>query len=262
MIAATPSWETLNAYVDGELSAAEAAAVARALADNRQIAEQVAALTRLKAAVLEGMEPAGVTLPAPKPRRWRPLALAASLAAAMVLGTIGVDRWQSPAAPAWMAGAWEVHRAWAAAPGPSASPDSGVVLAAFARLGPKAYFPDLAAAKLTLDRIVPLRLRGLAGEALHVGYRGTRGCRISLLVLSGAAALPVEMSMTETGGAQSYAWRSGTHGYLLLAKGMDGGRVALIAESLRRATLDNSPFGPETRSALKESRETSAPCLS
>lgn len=262
MTTTTPSWETLNAYADGELSAAEAAAVARALADNREIAERVAALTRLKAAVAEGVETLDIALPSPKCRRWRPFALAASLAAAMVLGTIGLDRWQGAAGPAWMASAWEVHRAWAEAPGPPASLDSGTVLAAFARLGPKAYFPDLASAKLTLDRIGPLRLRGLAGEALHLAYRGTRGCRISLLVLSGAAALPVEMSVTKTGGAWSYAWRSGTHGYLLLAEGMDGARLALIAESLRHATLDNSPFGPEIRNALKESRKTSAPCMS
>ena len=34
-----PDWQTLSAYVDGELSAAEAAEVARALADDRTLAE-------------------------------------------------------------------------------------------------------------------------------------------------------------------------------------------------------------------------------
>ena len=49
-------WQTLNAYVDGELSAAESAEVARALADDPALVDQVASLMRLKAAVQDSIE--------------------------------------------------------------------------------------------------------------------------------------------------------------------------------------------------------------
>ncbi|MCH6588383.1 MAG: zf-HC2 domain-containing protein, partial [Proteobacteria bacterium] len=74
-----PDWQTLSAYVDGELSAAEAAEVARALADDRTLAGRVASLTRLKATVQDMGEAAEITLPTPRRRHWRPAALAASL---------------------------------------------------------------------------------------------------------------------------------------------------------------------------------------
>jgi hypothetical protein len=66
----------------------------------------------------------------------------------------------------------------------------------------------------------------------------------------------------DRGAGRGYAWRGGKRGYLLLAEGMDEARLALLAETLRRFTLERRPFKPETRTALRESREHSAPCLS
>lgn len=45
------SWERLNAYVDGELAPADAAAVASAVAQDPGLARRVATLARLKANV-------------------------------------------------------------------------------------------------------------------------------------------------------------------------------------------------------------------
>ena len=55
MSEAWPTWETLNAYMDGELSTAEAAKVARAVAERPLLADQIAYLSRLKATVRSSM---------------------------------------------------------------------------------------------------------------------------------------------------------------------------------------------------------------
>jgi anti-sigma factor RsiW len=261
-----PDWQTLNAYVDGELSAAEAAEVARALADDRALADQVATLTRLKATVQDMGEATEVTLPAPRRRHWRPAAIAASLALAIGLAASFVP-WQGSDRPAWVVQARAGHEAWNMDEDrPDAAPVAGgVVLAALGQLGPdgylKAYLPDLSAARLTLTRLETVPLLNGRGEALHAGYRGTRGCKVSLLILADGAALPTALTRYDDRALRTYAWRTGGHGYLLVAEGMDEARLAMIAETVHRAILEHSPFNEETRTALRESRERSKPCL-
>ena len=53
-----PSWEELNAYVDGELSPPDRAEVAAALAARPALAHRVAVLSKLKAAAGEATETA------------------------------------------------------------------------------------------------------------------------------------------------------------------------------------------------------------
>ncbi len=265
-----PDWQTLNAYVDGELSAAEAAEVARALADDRALAGRVASLTRLKATVQDMVQDMGeaaeITLPAP--RHWRPAALAASLALALALGlAASFVPWQGSDRPAWVVQARASHEAWNMDEDrPGAAPVAGgVVLAALGQLGPdgylKAYLPDLSAARLTLTRLATVSLLDGRGEALQAGYRGTRGCKVSLLILADGTALPAALTRYDDRALRTYAWRTGGHGYLLVAEGMDEARLAMIAETVHRATLEHSPFDVETRTALRESRERSKACL-
>ena len=267
-----PDWQTLNAYVDGELSAAEAAEVARALANDRALADRVASLTRLKAKVQDmgtvqsRGEAAEIALPTPRRRHWRPAALAASLALALGLAASLVP-WQGSDRPAWVVQARAGHEAWNMDEDrPGAAPVAGgVVLAALGQLGPdgylKAYLPDLSAARLTLTRLEIVSLLDGRGEALHAGYRGTRGCKVSLLILADGAALPAALTRYDDRALRTYAWRTGGHGYLLVAEGMDEARLAMIAETVHRATLEYSPFDEETRTALRESRERSKACL-
>lgn len=266
MTAQQPAWETLNAYVDGELPAAEAAAVARALAEDRGLASQVATLSKLKAAVEDSVETAEISLPGSKPNPWRPLALAASLALAFVTGAWLIEAsWQGPSQPAWLAEARAAHTAWTAAEDSRDEADSGVVLAAMHGAGPGAYLPDLSAAKLRLSRIETLRFAGRDRPALHVGYRGTRGCQVSLFIVPAAKgdhAISRPISRYDKGPNHAYVWRSRSHGYLLTATGMDAARLDLIAQTVRRASLEHSPFNAETRTALQESRKRSVPCLS
>ena len=268
-----PSWETLNAYVDGELPAGEAAKVARALARDRALADQVASLTQLKAATqdtvgdLDGA--VEIALPAPKGRRWRPLAVAASLVLAVAIGLASFGSWQGAQPPAWMVQARVLHDAWVPSQEPAPPKVGGVVLVALGEAGTggylKAYLPDLTSARLTLTHLetVTLPQGGGPGEgvALHAGYRGTRGCKVSLLVLPSGAALPRELTRRDDAALRACAWRAGPLGYVLLAEGMDEARLELIAETVHRATLENAPFDPETRTALRQSRARSQPCL-
>lgn len=259
-----PSWETLNAYVDGELTTVEAATVARALAEDRVLAGRAASLTRLKAAVQESVEAIEIALPRPSRPSWRPLALAASVVLAFVIGVLVAQvPWQGPAQPPWLADARAVHTAWIASDQAETAVDGGLMLATMHKAGPGAYLPDLSPSKLRLSRLEPVRLPGRERPALHVGYRGTRGCQVSLLIVPAAAGdtpFPRDLTLHDAGPSHGYVWRTRSHGYLLIATGMDEARLDLIARTVQRASLEHSPFGQETRTALRESRERSVPC--
>jgi hypothetical protein len=82
-----------------------------------------------------------------------------------------------------------------------------------------------------------------------------------LLILADGTALPAALTRYDDRALRTYAWRTGGHGYLLVAEGMDEARLATIAETVHRATLEHSPFDEETRTALREARERSKPCL-
>jgi hypothetical protein len=269
MTAQAASWETLNAYVDGELPAGAAAEVARALARDSALARQVASLTRLKAATQEVVQDLGgageIALPAPPNRRWRPAALAASLGLVLAIGLAAAlvpNLGERP--PFWVTQARAAHEAWATLQDPVPLEVDGVVLVALGQAGAgsylKAYLPDLKSARLTLTYLESVALAD-GGAALHAGYRGTRGCKITLLVLPGGEALPRELTRHDDAALRAFAWRAGPLGYILLAEGMDEARLKLIAETVHSATLKNSPVDAETRTALRESRERSQPCL-
>ncbi len=275
-----PCWETLNAYIDGELPAGEAAEVARALARDRALADQVASLARLKAATQSALSnpdpPLALTLPARRIWNWRPIALAASLTLVVVIGlAVSLTPGDRGGQPAWVAEARALHEAWTlpensappAVTPPALTPPtlSGVVLVTLDRAGTggylKAYLPDLSSARLTLIHLETVTLPDSGGVALQAGYSGTRGCKVSLLILPDGAALPDAFTRRDDVALRAFAWRSGPLGYLLVAEGMDEARLALIAETVHRATLENSPLDAETRTALRQSRERSQPCL-
>lgn len=259
-----PSPEQLNAYVDGELPAAEMARVARAIADDRVIAERIALLSRLKAAVQEATvgEVTGVTTP-PPPLSFKLPAIAAAIAFALFLaGSTLLHLWPSPGNPSALAQAWSLHAEWENNPGvPAEPPSAGLLLAALAELGPSAAVPDLSAAKLKLRHAT---LYGDTGgrRLLHAGYSGTRGCQVSLFVTEASSGLATEVTDYGQGPEQAYGWRSGGLGYLVLARGMDPARLRLIAASVYKAVREQAPLGPRSQQALAKSRAESRPCLS
>ena len=264
MSRAMPSLECLNAYVDGELPGREASAVAALVAENREVAETVAALSRLKAAVQEGFAPQPAELPAPPPRPASRLpAIAACLAfLAFLAGTAIAHIASLPGKPDWVAQAWALHDAWQGqVPGDGEPDRPGDFLTAVSGFTAEVTIPNLTAARLRLVRFAAAD--GPPGtQTLHLGYEGSRGCRVSLFLISPYRRLPPALTDFGDGTALAYGWRIGGAGHLLLARGMDPERFRLIAESVHRATLEAAPFDAETRTALARSREESQPCLS
>lgn len=258
-----PDFELLNAYVDGELDAERASDVANAVARDPGLAREVAMITRLRSAIAESVEVPPLDLPRHREagagrRGW---ALAAGLAAFVVAGTMLAQQVDRPLPYAWLVPALKLHAAWAppvagfepVGNGVRVTPAAGPALA-------RAYVPDLTAAKLYVAYVSEGH-RMAGRDALVVGYTGTRGCKVTLVVAPSAAPLDEEPVLFERGGREAYAWRTGRLDYLLVAEGMDAERFRLIAETVHRTSVERLPVDTETRTALLDSRRRSAPCL-
>lgn len=270
-----PSWDDLSAYADGELPASEAAGVARAVADDPALADQVATLTRLKATVHEqGLAPLPAEVaeayrtaarpPAPARRLSRRLwpaaaAVAAALAIVVIAATVLLPLGRESTQPTWRDLAVQLHRTWAGSdPGQATAPTADSLLASLSQLGQAAQVPDLSGARLTVGYVRPITSE--YGRGLHIGYRGTRGCRVSLIILPAVEGLSREPAPLAGEGRQQYAWRVGGLGYALLASGMDPQHYAVVLQSVYEASRTYAPIGPETRTALVRSRARSRPC--
>jgi len=251
------TFDLLNAYVDGELDAAQAAKVARAVADDPALAREVAALSRLRLAVTEGMETPDIALPQSVRSRRIPT-IAASVALLLFLGGTaflsGMDR--PTAGVGWLAEAWQSHLTWSAA---QAAAPGTLVRVHQAGSFANAYVPDLTASRLTL---IHSEVRAMAGggQALLAGYRGTRGCKVSLIVFPAKGDLIETLRPFHRDGQEAYGWRVGRLDYLMLSDGMESRRFGLLAESVHAGSRRHAPFDAETRTALRESRDNSAPC--
>lgn len=268
-----PTWEDLNAYVDGELSDERAAELAVALGRDPELAEQVAALHRLKGAAQGLVEQAPVDLHAGKAAApvWlrSGLALAASLVVVLLVGALWTAFSPPPARHlVWAEQAWTAHRLWQGAGASAVRDQTAALRSAQHQLGPAAFVPDLRSAGLTLEHLGEgPRIDGM--RSLHLGYSGVRGCRLSLFVLAGGLGLseqlldlsPAGHSTGETAsGRQAVAWQAAGLSNLLLAEGMDPLRFTEIARRVFRASVEQRSFDAETRQALQRSREESQRC--
>jgi hypothetical protein len=123
-----------------------------------------------------------------------------------------------------------------------------------------AYVPDLSATGLSMAQVVERPFVG-NHSALVVGYTGTRGCRLTLVIAR--LGWPLEEAFTRHGeaGHVAYSWRAGSLGFILLAEAMDADRFELIAHSVYRASIEHLPFDDKTRMALMKNRRASKPCL-
>lgn len=259
-----PDWDTLNAYVDGELEPARQAEVAEALARDPKLARKVATVTRLKQAVRDnGETDMDARPPIDLTGAWGPARRIAAVAAAVLLGVAlgGIaGQWEGDAPPQWQADAQALHRDWANATDvdASASATSALLLAATADFGSPPFVPDLTAGKLTLARITRAQIGDSA--ALHLGYTGTRGCRVSMMVLASPEGLPGQFTRRSGPEGTGYAWQVGGLGYVLQGAGMGEARLDGLAEAAYAATLQNRQPDDETRTALRRKRASSPPC--
>lgn len=252
--------ERLNALIDGELDSKARAETLDAVAAEPALARELSALGKLKAVVEDSVEAPDIALPAGSrnmKRLRRPaLALAASLVLAAVVGLswvlFGQGSAQDGVPVAW---AVEAHRSWDLS---ATQPESSALLRSVG-VRADAYVPDLSAARLSIVHVGSRPAVG-GGKALMVGYRGTRGCKVTLLVSSAPAGMtrkPVSFTFEQV---HAVAWAAGNLGYMVLAEGMAPARFRLIAESIRQASLKHLPLDDRTRTALAQSRAASPPC--
>lgn len=263
--AADIDWDRLSAYVDGELSAAEAANVAAALANDAALARQVATLALLKAASAEALDAGTEELPNLRFPRHGPAraprlpALSASLpivvAGAVMLATIlyAIGKQDNELAR-WRNAAEDHHRAWLAADarGVLAQSDGDLRLDVSGVAG---QIPDLSIARLRVVHAVVATAHAPGG--LYVGYVGTRGCRLGLWIAPAPAGLHEELLIATAGATAT--WRVKDTGYRIVARDMDPARFRAVAEYLVQATRRPPEREPVRMAASPD--VMSAPCL-
>ena len=196
------------------------------------------------------------------PKNFQPRFLRSALSALLVAvlfgtGALTAALWRGEAAQDWPARGWALHESWIGAGGPSSASAAGALLVGLQALGPDAQAPQLEAAKLRLDYVA--LVPGGDRDLLHLGYRGTRGCRLSLFVFEAETGWPDGRDLS-SGARRGFAWRVGDLGYLLLARDMKAGRFELIADKMAQATRARRTFDAATRTALQRSRAASPPC--
>lgn len=228
----TGDFVLLNAFVDGELSPAERAAIAARLAADPDVAHAHVTLARLKACVADSADDtAAIDLP---PRRRR-IPRAAFVAAAAAIGCIAI-----------LAGADFARRG--PARGPVLAPPTTVT---FANLPSRPLLPHLELAGLSLAA-VSVENAGAAATVVAT-YRGPHGCRLDL------RAGPAGRDLGAAQGSSRHGWEVGEMRYELVAHGMPQWRFAIIAQAAEKQTRgDHLPQGLERR--LREARASAPPC--
>lgn len=246
------STEALNAYVDGELTRAEAASVARAAARTPAIAARIATLREMKAAVTGAVPERELSFPLVRPTR--PVlraghAAVACVAALLVAAAVYLGWPAGPSSAQWAQLLHTHHQAWSFPSGKTAA----VILPAGGRSG---LLPlDLSSARLTYVGYEPIALAGRRG--VRTGYEGTRGCRVSLFVLPGDVMLDTASLIPSL---HVTAWIIDVRGYVLMADGMPAGRFNDLARAVETALRSGEPFDARTRQRLALARRTSPPC--
>ncbi len=260
------SFETLSAYVDGELSPKEAARVGRAVAADSVLAQQVSVLQALRAGVSAiggDVEPVQVDALRPKPsrlggRRLAGFATVAMLSLSPALGLLVFqstevegDRVLTVPRPApksdadllRMAGAFEAWRT-------EASPGHTVVRPTDPRLS-------------SLIAATGLRLVETDSVALHSGttasqanYVGPNSCRLSLFEtsLSGTPSPTARLVIETLNDFQIARWSAAQH-YVLISRDMNHARFAAIAGSLATATQRDGVNDNNLIAVLSAARE-------
>ncbi len=252
-------WQRLNAYVDGELDPEARAEIAAEIARDRELAAAAATLTQLKAATGQAFADApAVTIAAPRRGGMRRAAAILAMTAAAGAAVAAVLLTAAPSLPPHLDLAISRHAAWVASEAPArGEPVAAPLLVGLARLDRPVELPDLRDSGLQLVRIAALDESGGA-TGLHVSYLGSRGCRVSLIVVkAGPDHAPLRR---EIGGTEVARWTAEDLAYTLLASGMPKERFALIATSAEEAVRQRRPVPGPVREALRRERDASTPC--
>lgn len=260
-----PTEQDLNAYIDGELSPEDGARVARAVAQDKAIAAKVASLTRVKSALSTVGDnlPRSVMLPPPhRAMRWLGAAAALGLLAAVgivltvSLALLGRED------DGWYRRALAHHAEWVhdVAQRNAQEVDANLFLASIERFGHPVLTPDLTSAGLRLTYLRYVAPTESFSGALHFGYTGRHGCKLTLWASASPPGLGTALIESRFDDARGFRWRSGETAYALFATGMAENRLTAIASKVHQATLKQRGFDEQTRVALKKASAGAPPC--
>ncbi len=256
--------ETLNAYVDRELSANENAEVANAIALDPELARQFATLSTLKATLAAANcshdELYDIDL-SRKDKTWLPWIAASVITIALgaIIGwLISVNNLLLPIDGIQLAE--KVHTEWLeknlSAGGHNLQQVSAEDLDSLRML---AYVPDLSGVNLAFSGVRKISTGKTNG--MHIGYLGPSGCMVSLIVLNKPMGLSDELASFESNQHLLYGWQVDQTVFYLLAYKMDPPRLAKVARVVNKLTRERLPLDPESIIALNQARSASKPCL-
>ncbi|NQV45288.1 MAG: hypothetical protein HQ501_10310 [Rhodospirillales bacterium] len=267
-----PDLESLNAYVDGELSKDAATSVARAIANDPAVARKVVALTDLRSALADSIDApdiriddlfpisdAGARRRGTGSRHHKWLAIAACLAGLLLIGTFGYRNTAGRMSETWITPVLAVHDIWSLESANALATPIQPINFLSNELARLVYVPDLTSAKLQMVYVNPEHRVGSANFFV-AGYAGTRGCKITLVAQIAEGVLdenPRDIGITKL---RALAWNAGPLDYILMSQGMDNDRFELIAATVHESSINHHPVNSQTRVALGLSRELSAPC--
>jgi len=120
--------------------------------------------------------------------------------------------------------------------------------------------PDLTSAKLRLTYLKLYEADPDYPAALHLGYTGRRGCRLTLWVTAAPRNLDTSLTEFREDKVRSFRWRQGKIAHALFATGMAENRFTMIAAKVHEATREMRGFDDETRMALHEVSGKAPPC--
>lgn len=222
------SWERLNAYVDGELAPADAAAVAAAVAHDAGLAARIATLARLRAVVTvlptQPAPPLSLPLRARRPKgnpKWAALAAGFVLAALLVAGASRFIPGTGVPSDG-LALAVQAQRQWLASDNPATRLPIALTAGGDG-------LPDLGAASLRLAYL-SLDPANTGGGGVLAGYIGPQGCRLGLWIGPQQASASAQPIRSDRDGLKISTWALGGKSYALLSRGMDSRRLDEVAE--------------------------------
>ena len=258
------NWETLNAYVDGELSANENADVANAIALDPDLARQFATLSTLKATLAAANcshdELYDIDLPSTE-KTWLPWAAASVIAitvGAILAWLIVGNNFLLPIDGIQLAE--KAHTEWLRETTSTADHNlQQISVPNLDYLHINAYVPDLSGVNLAFSGI--RKISSGKSRGMHIGYLGPSGCMVSLVVLNKPMGLSDELASFESDQHLLYGWQVKQTVFYLLAYKMDPQRLAKVARVVNKLTRERLPLDPESIIALNEARSSSKPCL-
>ena len=236
----TKTWESLNAFQDGELNWREAAAVRSQLRKDPALRAALDEIVEL-ASALKPLHPATPVVTGRDPdARWFAAGFipAAAAALAIIVGAVLYN------APDPVKSPLDWHRMFAGRNYSERTSYSPTPVSQWV-----GNDLDLTSANLTLVDVVTVE-----GGDSYVHYSGLNGCRLTVGAFSSPPVLPVVSE-----GVLVQAWSVGNIYYSILAEGMDRGKFTAISHLLEEQTKGEPEFG-EAVFAVRDAAETASPC--